>query len=98
MAYALVLSGSESNAATVDAVWGQRSTLTSYGKALLGLAMAQINDTRANELAKQLASEAKQDDAMAWWPTDTNNLMDYYGDTTPEATAYALKLLDHARK
>ncbi len=94
MAYALVLSGSDSNAAIVDSVWNQRSTLTSYGKALLGLAMAQINDSRATDLAKQLTSEAKQDEAMAWWPTDTNNLMDYYGDTTPQATAYALKLLD----
>ena len=44
MAYALVLSGTDSNAAIVDSVWNQRSTLTSYGKALLGLAMAQIND------------------------------------------------------
>jgi uncharacterized protein YfaS (alpha-2-macroglobulin family) len=94
MAYALVLSGSDSTAAIVDSVWNQRSTLTSYGKALLGLAMAQINDSRANDLAKQLTGDAKQDDAQAWWPTDTNYLMDYYGDTTPQATAFALKLLD----
>jgi len=94
MAYALVLSGTDSNATIVESVWNQRSTLTSYGKALLGLAMAQINDSRANDLAKQLISDAKQDDAQAWWPTDTNYLMDYYGDTTPQATAFALKLLD----
>jgi uncharacterized protein YfaS (alpha-2-macroglobulin family) len=94
MAYALVLSGSDSNAAIVDSVWSQRSTLTSYGKALLGLAMAQIGDSRANDLAKQLTADAKQDDTQAWWPTDTNYLMDYYGDTTPQATAFALKLLD----
>ena len=95
MAYALVVSGTDSNASIVDSVWKQRATLTSYGKALLGLAMAQINDGRASDLAKQLASDAKQDDSQAWWPTDTNNLMDFYGDTTPQATAYALKLLDH---
>ena len=94
MAYALVLSGSESNATIIDSVWGQRSTLTSYGKALLGLAMAQTSDARSNDVAKQLASDAKQDDAQAWWPTDTNNLMDFYGDTTPQATAYVLKFLD----
>jgi uncharacterized protein YfaS (alpha-2-macroglobulin family) len=94
MAYALVLSGTDSNTAIVDSVWSQRATLTSYGKALLGLAMTQINDTRAKDLAKQLASEAKQDDSQAWWPTDTNNLMEFSGDTTPEATAYALKLID----
>ena len=60
-----------------------------------GLAMLQVNDARANDLAKQLEGEAKQDDTQAWWPTDYNYLMDFYGDTTPQATAYALKLLDH---
>ncbi len=94
MAYALVLSGADSNGAIVDSVWTQHSTLTSYGQSLLGLAMAQMNDARASDLAKQLASDAKQDDSQAWWPTDTNNLMGFYGDTTPQATAYALKFLD----
>ena len=46
-------------------------------------------------MTKQLESEAKQDDSQAWWPTDTNYLMDFSGDTTPQATAYALKLLTH---
>jgi uncharacterized protein YfaS (alpha-2-macroglobulin family) len=94
MAYVLVLSGSDSNAAVLDSVWNRRSTLTAYGKALLGLAMAQTNDLRASELASDLVGSAKQDDSQAWWPTDNNYLMDFYGDTTPEATAYALKLLD----
>ena len=44
MAYSLVLSGSDSNATIIDSVWNQRATLTPYGKALLGLAMAQVND------------------------------------------------------
>ena len=94
MAYALVLSGTDSNVTIVDSVWNQRSTLTAYGEALLGLAMVQINDPCANDLVKQLTSDAKQDSAQAWWPTDTNNLMDFYGDTTPQATAFALRLLD----
>ncbi len=94
MAYALVLSGSDGNADTIDSVWKQRSTLTAYGKAVLGLAMLQANDNRAKELASQLESEAKQDDSQAWWPSDQNYLMDYQGDTTPESTAYALKLID----
>jgi len=94
MAYALVLSGNESNATILNSVWSQRATLTPYGNALLGLAMAQVNDSRASELAKQLSSDVKQEASQAWWPTDTNYLMDFYGDTTPQATAYALKLLD----
>jgi uncharacterized protein YfaS (alpha-2-macroglobulin family) len=95
MAYALVLSGTESNAATVDSVWTQRSTLTAYGQAVLGLAMLELNDNRAKDLTTQLEGEARQDDSQAWWPSENNYLMDFYGDTTPESTAYALKLINH---
>ncbi len=95
MAYALVLSGTDSNQAVVDSVWTQRSTLTAYGQAVLGLAMLQINDARAKELTTQLEGNAKQDDSQAWWPSENNYLMDYYGNTTPESTAYALKLINH---
>ena len=94
MTYALVLSGTR-DTAVLDSVWSQRSTLTSYGKALLGLAMLEMNDPRAAELSKQVESEATQDDSQAWWQTDTNYLMDFSGDTTPQATAYVLKLLTH---
>ena len=94
MAYALVLSGTQETA-VLDSVWNQRSTLTAYGQALLGLAMLERNDSRANELSKQIEAEAKQDDSQAWWPSNNNYLLDFYGDTAPETTAYALKLLDH---
>jgi uncharacterized protein YfaS (alpha-2-macroglobulin family) len=94
MAYALVLSGTQETA-VLDSVWNQRSTLTAYGQALLGLAMLEVNDSRANELSKQIEAEAKQDDSQAWWPSDNNYLLDFYGDTAPETTAYALKLLGH---
>jgi uncharacterized protein YfaS (alpha-2-macroglobulin family) len=94
MAYALLLSGARETG-VLDSVWSQRSTLTSYGKALLGLAMLEMNDPRANELTRELEAEARQDDSQAWWQTDMNYLMDFSGDTTPQATAYALKLLTH---
>src|SRR5581483_9177159 len=94
MAYALVLSGSDEDAKVIDSVWQQRSTLTAYGRAVLGLAMLQVSDSRANDLTKQLEGEAKQDDSQAWWPSDQNYLMDFSGDTTPESTAYALKLIN----
>jgi uncharacterized protein YfaS (alpha-2-macroglobulin family) len=93
MAYALVLTGTDSNTAILDSVWAQRSTLTAYGQALLGLAMLKAGDARANELVKQLESSAKQNDAQAWWPVEENYLMNYYGDTAPQATAFAMKLL-----
>jgi alpha-2-macroglobulin len=94
IAYALMLSGMH-DSGVLDSVWNQRSTLTAYGQALLGLAMLEMNDGRANELAKQIEGEAKQDDSQAWWPSDNNYLMEFSGDTTPETTAYALKLLTH---
>ncbi len=96
MAYALVLSGTESNTTVLDAVWGQRATLTAYGQALLGLAMRKAGDARAGDLVRQLESNVKQDNTQAWWPTDFNYLLDFYGDTTPQATAYAMKLLTAA--
>ena len=95
MAYALVLSGTH-DTAMIDSVWNQRSTLTAYGQALLGLAMAEMNDGRALDLAKQLEGAAKQDNSQTWWPSDTNYLMDFSGDTTAETTAYALKLINRA--
>jgi uncharacterized protein YfaS (alpha-2-macroglobulin family) len=95
MAYALVLSGTHETA-VLDSVWKQRSTLTAYGQALLGLAMLEMNDSRANELSEQIEAAAKQDDSQTWWPSDQNYLMDYSGDTTPQSTAYALKLINHA--
>jgi len=94
MAYALVLSGTDSNAQVLDSVWQQRATLTAHGQAVLGLAMLQVNDSRAKDLTTQLEGEAKQDDSQAWWPSDQNYLLDFYGDTTPESTAYALKLIN----
>ena len=78
MAYALVLSGMR-DSAVVDSVWSQRSTLTAYGQAVLGLAMLELNDARAKELTTQLEGEAKQDDSQAWWPSDNNYLMDFSG-------------------
>ena len=56
--------------------------------------MLAVNDSRANDLTTQLEGEAKQDDSQAWWPSDQNYLMDYSGDTTPQSTAYALKLIN----
>ncbi len=95
MAYALVVSGVQ-DGAVLDSVWSQRSTLTWYGQAVLGLAMLEVNDARAKELTTQLEGEAKQDESQAWWPSDTNYLMDFSGNTTPESTAYALKLINRA--
>ncbi len=59
MAYALVLSGADSNASVVDSVWGQRSTLTAYGQAVLGLAMLAV-ERRTSEGAHHSARRRSQ--------------------------------------
>ncbi len=77
----------------LDVVWAQHADLSPYGLALLGLAMHLSRDARAAQLAAQLESLAKVDASEAYWPVTRNALMDFEGDATPEATAYAMKLL-----
>jgi hypothetical protein len=104
MAYVLVLSA-PSGAKGPDAkdqyvlnvVWEQRKDLTPYGAALLGLAFDTVGDSRAKDLAAQLESQARQDELEAYWTLDRDTLMDFYGDASPEVTAYAMKLLSRHR-
>jgi uncharacterized protein YfaS (alpha-2-macroglobulin family) len=96
LAYALVHTGVQDRT-VLDAIWEKRSDLTAYGRALLGLAMDRLGDTRAGELAEQLEAQAKVDEREAYWALDRDTLMDFYGDASPEATAYAMKLLTHLR-
>ena len=77
----------------LDVVWAQHADLSPYGLALLGLAMHLSRDARTAQLAAQLESLAKADASEAYWPVTRNALMDFEGDATPEATAYAMKLL-----
>ncbi|HXZ80382.1 MAG TPA: alpha-2-macroglobulin family protein [Terriglobales bacterium] len=92
MLYALVESGLNDRGA-LDSVWNQRSNLTPHGLAFLGLAMSKLGDARTGELATNLENQAKSDDQQAWWESDRDYLMDFYEDTSPETTAYALKFL-----
>lgn len=96
MAYALVVSGTKDRA-VLDSVWEQRSELTPYGWALLGLALDHAGDARAREVAAKLESLAKVSEEEAYWEVDRDTLMDFYGDASPEATAHALKLLTRVR-
>jgi uncharacterized protein YfaS (alpha-2-macroglobulin family) len=97
VAYALALSGNADRPA-LDALFNRRSDLSPYGLALLGLAFENVNDNRAGALAADLERTAKQDDSEAWWPAARDEMLDFDGDVTPEATAYAMKLLTHERK
>ena len=96
LAYTLTQAGLK-DGAVLDAVWQRRADLSPYGIALLGLAFDLAGDARAGELAAQLESQAKRDEQQAWWQVDRDMLLDFYGDASPEATAYAMKLLVHQR-
>jgi uncharacterized protein YfaS (alpha-2-macroglobulin family) len=96
MVHSLVESGVRESA-LLEGLWNERTSLTPYGLALLGLAMQQAGDARADSVAGLLESAAKSDELEAFWQVDRDSLMDIFLDATPEATAYALKFLTRQR-
>jgi alpha-2-macroglobulin len=97
MMYALAVAGQPDTAA-MNQIYDRRSSLSPYGMALLGLALEQVKDTRASELAAALERSAQQDQEQAWWTADRDPMLDFSEDATPEATAYVAKFLSHQRK
>jgi len=85
------------DSAWLDGLWDERSALTPYGLALMGLAMQEAGDARAEAVAGLLESAAKSDEIEAFWQVDRDSLMDIFSDATPEASAYALKFLTRQR-
>ncbi len=83
--------------AHVDEVWNARSSLSPYGLALLGLALQQAKDVRAEQLTAMIERAAQSNEAEAWWKMDRDTLMDFYVDVSAEATAYAMKFLVQQR-
>jgi uncharacterized protein YfaS (alpha-2-macroglobulin family) len=96
MAYALAEAGSADKALT-DSVWDQRSSLSAYGTALLGITLHRVQDSRAGEIAGALEGQARSSETEVWWEMKTDPLLDIYTDATPEATAWALKFLSETR-
>jgi hypothetical protein len=96
MAYALAIAG-QPNKAALDQSYNRRTELSPYGVALLGLAFDQTKDSRASELATQLEKSVRQNESEAWWPASRDEMLDFTADVTPEATAYAVKLLSRQR-
>jgi uncharacterized protein YfaS (alpha-2-macroglobulin family) len=92
LAYSLTYAGETSKDRFVR-VFNQRSKMSPYGIALLGLAARELKDSRAAEIASLLESAAKRQQTEAWWPAERDNLLDFAMDATPEATAAAVKFL-----
>ena len=97
MQYALALSGWV-DAASLGELYDRRAKLSPYGVAILGLALEQAKDGRAAEIAAALERSVEQDQEQAWWTATRDTLLDFSEDATPEATAYAVKLLSHQRR
>ncbi|MCX6626036.1 MAG: alpha-2-macroglobulin, partial [Candidatus Solibacter sp.] len=96
MQYALAVAGKPDGNA-LGQVFGQRSRLSPYGLAILGLALELVKDARAGEIATALEQTVQQDAEQAWWTASRDQLLDFSEDATPEATAYAVKFLSHQR-
>ena len=95
--YAMAQAGAF-DAKPLEDAWNVHEKLSADGMAILGLTFeAAKNAGRAAELARQLESIVKSDEARAWWPADRDELMDYWFDTSSEATAMAVKFLSHVK-
>ena len=97
MVYSLVMAG-KPDASAMYRVYDDRAKLSSYGKALLGLAMEQAKDNRAAALAESLKAAAQDDGREASWPASRDAMLDFEADVTPESTAYVMKFLSHESK
>ncbi|HEY6990191.1 MAG TPA: MG2 domain-containing protein [Bryobacteraceae bacterium] len=92
LGYALAIAGRVDRAA-LDRSYGERASLSPYGTAILGLAFETVKDPRAAELARRLVATVRENGEEASWPAERDEMLDFSADITPEATAYALKLL-----
>jgi hypothetical protein len=90
--YALATTGTAPKDA-LDKAWDSRGKLSDEGLALLGLALAATGDSRAHDTALQLEKKAGVSDVDAHWESKYDELLEDWGDTSPETTAFALKLL-----
>jgi hypothetical protein len=102
IAYALAISArwDTGGAAANDAIgraWDDRSSMTPYGLGVLGLALEAAGDGRTAEIADTLERQVKQDAQGAWWESQKDWLLDFWSDSSPEATAFAMKFLSHVR-
>jgi uncharacterized protein YfaS (alpha-2-macroglobulin family) len=79
--------------AALDELWNARSRMTPYGHSLLLLSLDLVKDARGDQLAKELTAAAQRKGDLAWWITDRDPLLEDFGDTSVEATAFAVRAL-----
>jgi hypothetical protein len=90
--YALATTGGAPKDA-LDKAWNSQDKLSDEGLALTGLALDAAGDARAHQAAELLEKKAHATDVDAYWEGNYDGMMDFWDDTSPETTAFALKLL-----
>jgi uncharacterized protein YfaS (alpha-2-macroglobulin family) len=96
IAYAMTVS-KQSDFAPFHEVYEKRASLSPYGLAMLGLALEQVKDSRAGDIAAELERTVEQNQEEAWWKASRDAMLDFEEDASPEATAYAVKFLSHQK-
>jgi alpha-2-macroglobulin len=92
IAYTLLEAG-QPDAALIDTVWNDRSRLSPFGLAFLGLAAHAQKSDRAGTIASEIERQARSSDQEVWWDVQSDPLLAISWDTSPEATAYVLHFL-----
>jgi uncharacterized protein YfaS (alpha-2-macroglobulin family) len=90
--YALATTGGAPKDA-LDRAWSSQDKLSDEGLALTGLALDAAGDARAHQAALLLEKKAHATDVDANWQGTYDGMMEFSDDTSPETTAFALKLL-----
>jgi uncharacterized protein YfaS (alpha-2-macroglobulin family) len=80
-------------AEALNELWSARDRMSSYGRALLLLALDDVKDARGNELAGALVGEAQTKGDLSWWTSARDPLLFDFADTSVEATATAVRAL-----
>lgn len=91
--YALAEAGDRRLTEALDAQWSKRKDLEPEALAMTGLAMLQLHDARAAQVASLLASEATHQGQVLFWKGSYVPLIDAEYNNDAEATAYATRLL-----
>ncbi len=94
--YALSQANAANAKGQLDTLWSRRNDLSAEGLAMTGLAMLQVSDARAAQIATLLEGKADRSGGLASWPSGYNPLLDLYYDNNAESTAFALRFLTRA--
>ena len=91
--YALAEAGDTKLQAALDEQWSRRKDLQPEALAMTGLAMLQVQDARATQIASLLASQAVHQGELVSWKGSYVPLIDADYNNDAEATAYVVRLL-----